>query len=178
MVAGVDVDAEIELLDRVGLDVAASTENLRLVRLLVAAFGTSHGADVDDLEDLRIATDDLCAHLMTQAAAGSRLAVEAVTMRRDADPAVRIGVRAEIERTGSVAELDQIAALIIGAAADTFGLIHRPANARATWCVRPDGDGDGIELDAAPAEAEAPPALLTAWFCRRLGGQSGSDDHG
>ncbi|MCB1255825.1 MAG: hypothetical protein KDB26_01875 [Microthrixaceae bacterium] len=178
MTQGVHVDAEIELLDRASIDVWASTENLRMVRLLISAFGTNHGASVDDLEDLRIATDDMCAHLMAHAPTGGRLIVHAATMRLGEQSPVLIGVHAQVDRAENVRELDEIVALIMGAATDRFGVVHGCSAAQPTWKVeRVDGaDGVGLALDE-PAESNAGQAsVLTGWFCRSLhGSDPGSD---
>ena len=42
----------------------AETGYLRLARLACAAFATEHGFDVDDLDDVRIAVDELCSLLV------------------------------------------------------------------------------------------------------------------
>ncbi|MCU0312382.1 MAG: ATP-binding protein [Acidimicrobiales bacterium] len=56
----------------------ASTDHLRLVRLMVAALANEHGADLDDLDDLRLAVGELCAHAIADAGDDDRLAVRAL----------------------------------------------------------------------------------------------------
>src|SRR5690606_8025419 len=60
----------------VHLDVPAISGRLRLIRLAVVGLATEYGADVDDLEDVRIATGEICTHLVNQAAPDHRLKVE------------------------------------------------------------------------------------------------------
>lgn len=59
----------------VELTVPASSEHLRVLRLVSSALATSVGLDVDRLDDLRIAVDELCSLLIEHAPEGSRLRV-------------------------------------------------------------------------------------------------------
>ena len=106
----------------VRLDVPATTEQLRLVRLVVVGLATSHGADVDDLEDLRIATGEICAHLVAHAADDARLSVVASVDRAD-PPVVR--VRAAVEGTlasGSLEVLDELSEMVLATTTRAFGI--------------------------------------------------------
>ncbi|MHB1137481.1 MAG: ATP-binding protein, partial [Microthrixaceae bacterium] len=67
------------------LDLPATTEHLRLLRLLVTSLATSHGADLDDLEDLRIATGEIGAHAVEAADVASRLEVRVAVREVDGD---------------------------------------------------------------------------------------------
>ena len=57
----------------VELTVPASSEHLRVLRLVSASLAASVGLDVDQLDDLRIAVDELCAQLLEHAPSGGRL---------------------------------------------------------------------------------------------------------
>ena len=119
----------------VRLDVPATTEQLRLVRLVVVGLATSHGADVDDLADLRIATGEICAHLVAHAAADARLAV--VASVADADPPL-VRVRATIEGTsGSQAAdvLDELSEMVLATTTRAFG-IESSDGADLAWFER------------------------------------------
>ncbi len=57
----------------VELTVPASSEHLRVLRLVSSSLAASLGLDVDKLDDLRIAVDELCSMLIEQAPAQARL---------------------------------------------------------------------------------------------------------
>ena len=119
----------------VRLDVPATTEQLRLVRLVVVGLATSHGADVDDLEDLRIATGEICAHLVTHAAADARLAV--VASIDDAEPSL-VRVRATIEGAttpGSIEVLDELSEMVLATTTRSFG-VEASEQSNLAWFER------------------------------------------
>jgi len=119
----------------VRLDVPATTEQLRLVRLVVVGLATSHGADVDDLEDLRIATGEICAHLVTHAAADARLAV--VASIDDAEPSL-VRVRATIEGAttpGSIDVLDELSEMVLATTTRSFG-VEASEQSNLAWFER------------------------------------------
>ena len=60
----------------VELTVPASSEHLRVLRLVSASLAASVGLDVDQLDDLRIAVDELCAQLLEHAPAGALLGLK------------------------------------------------------------------------------------------------------
>lgn len=64
----------------VDLIVPASSEHLRVLRLATSSLAASLGLDIDQLDDLRIAVDELCSLLIERAPAGARLAL---TLRED-----------------------------------------------------------------------------------------------
>ncbi len=108
----------------VRLDVPATTEQLRLVRLVVVGLATSHGADVDDLEDLRIATGEICAHLVAHAADDARLAVIASVEDEGAAPSL-VRVRATIEGSsgpGVADGLDELSEMVLATTTRAFGI--------------------------------------------------------
>jgi len=57
----------------VDLTVPASSEHLRILRLVSASLAASLGHDVDRLDDLRIAVDELCSLLIEHAPPSARL---------------------------------------------------------------------------------------------------------
>ena len=57
----------------VGLTMPASSVHLRIVRLVTAAVAVELDFDVDQLEDLRVAVDELCGSLMEHAPPGARV---------------------------------------------------------------------------------------------------------
>ena len=57
----------------VDLTVPATSEHLRVLRLVSASLAASIGLDVDRLDDLRIAVDELCSLLIEHAPPGARL---------------------------------------------------------------------------------------------------------
>lgn len=66
-------ELELQQLGPVDLTVPASSEHLRILRLVSASLAASLGHDVDQLDDLRIAVDELCSLLIENAPNGARL---------------------------------------------------------------------------------------------------------
>lgn len=117
--------------DTVRIDLPAETDHLRLVRLVVAGLATGLGADVDDLEDLRIATGELCAHLVDRSVPDDRLEVEVeATETSGAGPAVRL--IANLRDTTDVDVLDELAEVVLGTTTDQCGLGTAPWAERST----------------------------------------------
>lgn len=134
--------------ETVRLEVPARTEHLRLVRLVVAGMASSHGADVDDLEDLRIATGELCAHLVDRAAPEDRLVADVTAGSDDGGAAV---VTVEVSVPGAAdAPLDELAAMLLDTTTDRCAAGPRT----------PDGAAAGATL----------------WFERRLRASDGAVD--
>ncbi len=131
--------------ETVRLDVPATTEQLRLVRLVVVALATAHGADMDDLEDLRIATGELCTALVGAAGDDGRLLVEVTATRPGQDDGVVLALALHVPGAGAPDDLDELASMVLQTTTDRFGL----------------GPGPGADRDA-----DGPPAR--AWFERRL----------
>ena len=59
----------------VDLTVPASSAHLRILRLVSSSLGASVGLDIDQLDDLRIAVDELCSLLIEPAPEASQLRV-------------------------------------------------------------------------------------------------------
>ncbi len=105
----------------VQLDVPSTTEQLRLVRLVVVGLATSHGADVDDLEDLRIATGEICAHLVANSAADTRLEVVA-SVDGAADAVVRVTATAPTGAGSDPTALDELSEMVLATTTRAFGV--------------------------------------------------------
>ncbi|MDQ2678703.1 MAG: ATP-binding protein [Actinomycetota bacterium] len=130
--ASTDLTADDEY---VRLDVPATTEQLRLVRLVVVGLATSHGADVDDLEDLRIATGEICAHLVAHAPHDARLVV--VASIAGGEPSL-VRLRASIEGVdapGAIDVLDELSEMVLATTTRSFGVVASEDSAVA-WFDR------------------------------------------
>jgi len=103
------------------LEVPASTEHLRLVRLLVSSVATSHGADLNDLEDLRLAAGEVCAHAIGASTPLDRLSVSAaVSAGVDAEP--MLVLRATVSADRDPGPLDELSSMVLDAASDRHGV--------------------------------------------------------
>lgn len=104
----------------VRLDVPADSARLRLVRLAVVGLATEYGADVDDLEDVRIATGEICTHLVNRAADGDRLRVE---VRVTSDGAGgEVVVRASVDGLADAGPLDDLSDIVLSTTATAHGV--------------------------------------------------------
>jgi serine/threonine-protein kinase RsbW len=120
----------------VHLDLPATSGRLRLVRLAVVGLATEYGADVDDLEDVRIATGEICTHLVNGANSGARLLVE-IRVSPDSSEAdlVIVGVRAEVEGLPDPGPLDELSDMVLATTASQHG-VESDATASRTWFRR------------------------------------------
>jgi anti-sigma regulatory factor (Ser/Thr protein kinase) len=120
----------------VHLDVPATSGRLRLVRLAVVGLATEYGADVDDLEDVRIATGEICTHLVNRADDGDRLVVEiSVTPDGDSEESVVVAVTAKVADRGHPGEFDDLSDLVLTTTATTHGVGADGADS-ASWFRR------------------------------------------
>jgi serine/threonine-protein kinase RsbW len=106
--------------EQIVLEVPASTEHLRLVRLLVSSLATSHGADLEDLEDLRIATGEVCAYVIATAGPDDRL-VATAQVRTGEDGSARLVLRAAVPGLRAPEPLDELSSMVLDAAAGAHG---------------------------------------------------------
>jgi len=99
---------------RVRLDVPAETRHLHIVRLTTAAAAAEAGLDAEEVEDVKIAVDELCSIAMAATTATDEvLSLEFVAV----DGELRI--EATIPSAEGM-ELDDMARAILGATVDTF----------------------------------------------------------
>lgn len=118
----------------VTLEVPAGSESLRLVRLLASGMASGEGLDIEAVDDVRIAVDELANALVAVAQPGSVLTV-------------RFTVAAELRVDGSVPcgagehpALDPLAAQIVKAVATSHSLLVEGDEARlsATFALPRD----------------------------------------
>jgi serine/threonine-protein kinase RsbW len=121
--------------EHLSLDLPATTEHLRLVRLLVTSVATSHGADLDDLEDLRIAAGEIGAHAVGAAGTDTRMVVRVGIRHDGADGAARLEVRIALAGGRTIDPLDELGGMVLGASADDHGVTAPPAPPEV-WFVR------------------------------------------
>jgi serine/threonine-protein kinase RsbW len=100
--------------DAVALDVPGRPEYLRLVRLAAADSGTRADLSIEEVEDLRIAVDELSYALMGEAPTGGTLTLRYVT------------TKGQVEISGSCAThgkplvVSELSRAIIGAVVDEY----------------------------------------------------------
>jgi len=105
--------------ERVHLVVPPSSEFLRTARLVAADAAGRAGCDVEEIEDFRIAVDELCHLLM----AGTDHYVHLTVTSLDAQVIARGSTRA---RPGAPRTLDEVSAMIVDATADEVDIIATP----------------------------------------------------
>ncbi|HEY7915792.1 MAG TPA: ATP-binding protein [Acidimicrobiales bacterium] len=119
------------MIDRIELSLPASAELLVLARLTAATVASRAGFDVEEVEDLRLAVDELCIS-MVEEGAGGRLRIEFV---RDAGLIeVSCGHEPEPGGAGSVTgdpTLRDLSARILDALVDEHGRDTRGGQKRA-----------------------------------------------
>ena len=129
----------------VHLDVPAISGRLRLIRLAVVGLATEYGADVDDLEDVRIATGEICTHLVNQAGPDHRLQVEIrVTGPSGSHPSVAVDVNAKVDGLPEAGPLDDLSDMVLATTANEHG-VRSDGAATVSWFRR--------DLSVAPATA-------------------------
>lgn len=102
--------------DRVHLVLPPSSEFLRTVRLVAADAAMRSGCDLDDVEDFRIAVDELSHLLMTS----TDHSVHVTFASFDGQVRARGSARA---RPGASATLDKVSAMIVRATADEHHIV-------------------------------------------------------
>lgn len=91
----------------VDLTVPASSAHLRILRLVSSSLGATVGLDIDQLDDLRIAVDELCSLLIESAGDDAQLRV---TLSTDQDHLV---VEGALESEAPGATIDPVSQLIL-----------------------------------------------------------------
>jgi hypothetical protein len=115
--------------EAIRLSVPASLEYVRIVRLTTSAMASRFGFDVDEIENLRVAVDELSSTIV-EGARGGELAITISTTGGD----FCIEGEAPIE-SGHALELDQLTAQILNAVCDKYEL--RVADGAARFvCLR------------------------------------------
>ena len=116
--------------DTVTICMPVSLEYVRILRLTTSGMATRLGFDVEGIDDLRIAVDEL-ASAVIGAATGPTL--EVTLCARDGE--LRIEGRAGVPADCVVA-LDDLSNRILKAVSDDFGVEVAGTTARF-WCARP-----------------------------------------
>jgi serine/threonine-protein kinase RsbW len=101
----------------VSLTVPARPEYLRLVRLAAADSGTRAELSIEEVEDLRIAVDEL-----TYALVGDEPPDELLTLKYTASPGL-VEIEASIPAAGGPIDVDEVSKSIIGAVVDEHELV-------------------------------------------------------
>jgi hypothetical protein len=111
-------ETRVEDEDEVCLLVPPRSYHLRAVRLVAAEAGGRAGLDISELDDLRIAVDELCYTLM--AASDDRLLVRVVVNHG------RVVVRgsARLRRGTTAPSLPSVSELIVDAVSDHYAFDH------------------------------------------------------
>lgn len=132
MSSGPDLQDATEV---VHLDVPAMSSRLRLVRLAVVGLATDYGADVDELEDVRIATGEICSHLVNRAGPADRLLVDVSVAGGAGAEGVVIGVRATVGGLPDPGPLDELSDMILGTTSTGHG-VQVDADGVTAWFRR------------------------------------------
>ncbi len=117
--------------ETIRLSVPASLEFVRIVRLTASGVASRLGFDVEEIEDLRVAVDEL-ASIVIEAAEGGELAVlfavQDATLRIEGEVTLASGV-------GDDGLVDELTAQILAAVVDGWELTTTDGTARF-MCVR------------------------------------------
>jgi serine/threonine-protein kinase RsbW len=114
----------------VTLTVPGRPEFLRLVRLAAADAGTRAELSIDDVEDLRIAVDEL-----TYALLGDEPSSEILTLTYSAAPGI-VEIEGSIPAGGASVEVSQLSQSIIGAVVDTHEIVDDGVTRRFRFTKR------------------------------------------
>ncbi len=123
------MSTEVTTDETVRLSVPASLEYVRVARLTASAVASRLGFDVEEIENLRVAVDELVS-LVIDVAAGGSLDVTFRTV----DGALRIDGRVPI-RTGADVGVEDLTAQILKAVTDEYDLRANDGYAEFT-CAR------------------------------------------
>jgi serine/threonine-protein kinase RsbW len=117
--------------ETIRLTVPASLEFVRIVRLTASGVASRLGFDVEEIEDLRVAVDEL-ASIVIEAAEGGELAVlfavQDATLRIEGEVTLATGA-------GDDGLVDELTAQILAAVVDAWELTTTDGTAHFT-CVR------------------------------------------
>ena len=118
--------------EMIRLTVPASLEYVRIVRLTASGVASRLGFDIEDLEDLRVAVDEL-ASILVEAVDGGELTVNFAVL----DDALRIEGEATLpaDRAERVVRADDLTAQILAAVVDEWELDTQGGRVRFS-CLR------------------------------------------
>jgi serine/threonine-protein kinase RsbW len=118
------------------LEVPASTDHVRYIRLLTSSIASRCGFDIDAVEDLRIAVDELSNALVTAAAPAAPLRL---TFTAGGD---RLRVDGSVDTAIEAPELDDLSRQILVEVVDSYGF--EPAEGSVSFHLeRASGGGPG-----------------------------------
>jgi serine/threonine-protein kinase RsbW len=96
---------------RIRLELPAETRHLHVIRLTVAGAAAEAGLDIAEIDDVKIAVDELCSILIEAADGAEPLALDL----NGAEGSLTVEM---VTSTGAEAVLDELAAAILGATVD------------------------------------------------------------
>ena len=102
-------------IDEIQLEIPGSAEYLRLARLTAADVGARAGFSYEDIDDLRIAVDELC-YAIGEADRDARLTLVYRVSHQ------RVEVEGVCDREGVAPEISELGRAIIGAVVDEYDL--------------------------------------------------------
>ena len=114
----------------VALSVPGRPEYLRLVRLAAADAGTRAELSIEDVEDLRIAVDEL-----TYALVGDEPVDETLTLTYTASPGL-VEIEGSIPAAGAAVEVSDLSQSIIGAVVDDHEIVDDGVTRRFRFTKR------------------------------------------
>ena len=114
----------------VALSVPGRPEYLRLVRLAAADAGTRAELSIEDVEDLRIAVDEL-----TYALVGDEPVDETLTLTYTVSPGL-VEIEGSIPATGAAVEVSDLSQSIIGAVVDDHEIVDDGVTRRFRFTKR------------------------------------------
>jgi serine/threonine-protein kinase RsbW len=127
----------------VRLDVPATADRFRLVRLLVSGMASQHDADLDDLEDLRLAVGEVCALVVDGRSDGDRLHVAARVDDGRVEVAASVAPPGAAPRgwprvpaAGSTDGVDDLVAALLLTVTDRFAVDRTDPDRPAAWFER------------------------------------------
>jgi anti-sigma regulatory factor (Ser/Thr protein kinase) len=125
------------------LDVPAAPDRFRLIRLLVSGLASQHDADLDDLEDLRLAVGEVCALVVDGAGDADRLYVSARVDERCVEVGVSVGPPDAPPAGGptpppggSTDHVDDLVGALLLTVTDRFLVDHTDPARPAAWFER------------------------------------------
>ncbi len=103
--------------DQVHLNFPARPEYIRLTRLVVSGLAAQVSCSMDEIEDLRIAVDELCSTLIEQSVDAAEISITFTILGST------LGFRATVPVHGGAIELDELAENVLRATVDSHRLV-------------------------------------------------------